>query len=238
MKKRICFVDDDPLEIVRFRSALKSDYDIGAGVTLDDALGDLKARFGSRKPDLFLLDMYFGPTMKEPTRSAIAKADVEVTEAEERIRKLLGRAGIVAKNGFDLAEKVKIQFRRSPVPTAFFSRKAFLDDALEAHKKGLPVVEKPDPKSDDNGTEEEQYTSAMRRSAKLLKEEFDGIISRSSWWYKNQSWLSGFASGFFFLFASFLWDALKEASTQARWGEALGCSLASIVFGFLAWKWR
>ncbi len=61
-----------------------------------------------------------------------------MTKAESKLRERLVEAGIVAQKGFDLAEKVKTRFSHVQIATAFFSRKAFLSDALAAQKKGFP----------------------------------------------------------------------------------------------------
>lgn len=237
-KKRICFVDDDRLEIARFRSALENYYDIGAGGTLDDALQDLESKFKAKKPDLFLLDMYLGPSISDEDRTKIASADYEVTKAESKLRERLVEAGIVAQKGFDLAEKVKTRFSHVQIATAFFSRKAFLSDALAAQKKGLPVIEKPDPGPADKGTEEEQYSSAMNRNADLLREEFEGIISRASWWYRRRAVLSSFASGFCFVFVPMLLEALTHSPTGLDLARIVILLVLSVVFGVLAWKWQ
>jgi hypothetical protein len=237
-KKRICFVDDDRLEIARLRSALGGYYDIGAGGTLDDALRDLESRFKARRPDLFLLDMYLGPSISDEERAKIAHSDYEVTKAEGRLREKLVKAGIVAQRGFELAERVRTQFSHVQIAAAFFSRKAFLGDALAAQKRGLPVIEKPDPGPADTGTEDEQYDSAMKRSADLLREEFEGIISRASWWHRHRAILSSFASGFCFVFVPMLIDALTHSSTSLDWARILILIALSVVFGVLAWRWQ
>ncbi|MGA2207590.1 MAG: hypothetical protein ABSG10_12750, partial [Terracidiphilus sp.] len=164
--------------------------------------------------------------------------DFEVTKSEGELREQLLRAGIVAQKGFDLAEKVKTRFSHVQIATAFFSRKAFLDDALAAQKKGLPVIEKPDPGPADKGTEEEQYNSAMNRNANLLREEFEGIISRASWWYRHRAVLSSFASGFCFVFVPLLLDALTHSPTGHDWARIVILLVLSVVFGVLAWKWQ
>jgi PleD family two-component response regulator len=60
MKKSILFVDDDSREVVRFREVMGTRFGIGAGITLEDALAELRNR-GVTKPDLVLLDLYYGP---------------------------------------------------------------------------------------------------------------------------------------------------------------------------------
>lgn len=237
-KKRICFVDDDRLELARFSSALENHYDIGTGGTLDDAIQDLESKFKAKKPDLFLLDMYLGPSISEEDRAEIAKADYEVTKAEGKLRERLLKAGIVAEKGFELAEKVRTRFSHAQIASAFFSRKAFLNDALAAQKKGLPVVEKPDPGPADKGSEEEQYNSAMNRSADLLREEFEGIISRASWWYRHRAVLSSFASGLCFVFVPMFFEALSHTPSGLDWVRAAILLLLASVFGALAWKWQ
>lgn len=57
MKNSICFVDDDQDEIRRFRDSMGERYTLGAGVTLDQAIEELRQN-RVPKPDLILLDLY------------------------------------------------------------------------------------------------------------------------------------------------------------------------------------
>jgi len=59
MKKAVCFVDDDADELHRFSEFMKDHYIVGAGPTLDKALAELEEQ-RVKKPDLFLLDLYYG----------------------------------------------------------------------------------------------------------------------------------------------------------------------------------
>jgi hypothetical protein len=131
------------------------------------------------------------------------------------------------EQGFDLAKSALDQC--ASAPRVFFSRKAFLSDALKAQKNGLPVVEKPDPDNNDKGTEEVRMDSAMMRAASNLAIEFDAIISRNSWWGRNHAWFSGFALGLFFFFLGLLW----EASSSSSFPHPLSLSLVSVLAAVL-----
>jgi hypothetical protein len=122
-------------------------YAIGAGITLEDALAELRNDGRVIKPDLVLLDLYYGPETRKEMRNEIEKADDELSIAEDKLRKLLEEARQSPDGGFELAEQVHAQIPTSA--RAFFSRKAFLKDALNAQKKELPLVEKPDPDEGD-----------------------------------------------------------------------------------------
>ena len=229
--KKICYVDDDPAEIKRFKSAFQGRYVVGAGVTLDDAMKDLAS-----KPDLFLLDLYYGPAISREQRKKIADADDEISAAEERLRILLLEADLSPEKGFDLAVAANRRFPR--VPRVFFSRKASLVDALKAQKTGLPVVEKPDPNELDSGSVEDRYNAAMKRSAEDLKREFDDIMDRQSWWGQNHAWFSGLAFGFLFFFVQIMWDGIKSDPSNSKPLVIVSYSILSLACVVLAWIWR
>ena len=57
-KYALCFVDDDPDELARFKKFLGKHYFIGVGTTPARAMRDLKKTYNG-KVDLFVLDMFF-----------------------------------------------------------------------------------------------------------------------------------------------------------------------------------
>ena len=57
-KLALCVVDDDPDELARFERYMKKEFYFGIGSCVDDAQRDLESKH-KRKPDLFVLDMYF-----------------------------------------------------------------------------------------------------------------------------------------------------------------------------------
>lgn len=75
--KSICFVDDDREELRRFLECLGDRYIIGAATSLDEAIGELRRR-RARKPDLFVLDLYYGPAMSDAMREAIGAVDQQI----------------------------------------------------------------------------------------------------------------------------------------------------------------
>ncbi len=231
-KKCICFVDDDPAEVSRFKKVFKKLFTVGVGGDVDLALEDLK-RSGGKRPNLFLLDMYFGPHVKPEYRNPIADLDKKIAIAEAELRALLAKALISAEKGFEQVGTVRARLRQ--VPIAFFSRKAFLKDALRAHKQGLPVIEKPDPDESDEGTDDEGYDRAMERSANDLAIDFGLIIDRSKWWARNRKWFGGMLAGFIFFFLGVSWDAWKGQDwTHSLWVPSLA---ASIICFLISLKW-
>lgn len=206
-KAAICFVDDDPEELIRFRESLEHYYIVGTGPTLDEALDKLRAqRVG--KPDLFLLDLYYGPDTSEVQRAKITALDGELSAVETRMRALLLDAGQSTKGGFDLAGEVEKRFPQ--IPRVLFSRKAFVEDALDAQKKGLPLLAKPDPTAEDTGaTDKERKDKAFARHADEIKRFLDGKINLNTWWVRNRTRVESFATGFFFFFVKIVWDFWK-----------------------------
>jgi hypothetical protein len=186
MQKSVCYVDDDKDEIRRFRNTFQDRYILGTGTTLTDALSDLRDKRIS-KPDLFLLDLYFGPIPKDDERRKMLEADAKLTEQEHEVRQLLAAFGQRPEGGFSLADDAA---RRCPrVPRVFFSRKAFLEDALKAQEKGLPVLEKPDPVGG------EDHDTALKRNAQEIIRKIDQIIHQNSFWVRHRQRIEGFIGG-------------------------------------------
>ncbi|HTC94265.1 MAG TPA: hypothetical protein VK699_12565 [Terriglobales bacterium] len=232
-KKTICFVDDDPGELERFRDVMSDRYIVGTGEVLEDALQNL----GGRRPDFFLLDLVYGKAMSQSVRNEISAADEELTQAEEKIRRLLCSAGQSADGGFDLARRVHEMY--PGVPRAFFSRKAFLGDALKAHEQGLPVLEKPDPDASDIGTsEEERYRSALKRSKNLVAGKINQMIESSKWWVRNREWVRGLALGIFFALFELGRDLWKIEQLGIRWAAESTIMVGMVVTFVLAWPRR
>jgi hypothetical protein len=207
VKKAVCFVDDDPDEIDRFRKSMKDRYIVGAGVTLEEALAELKQQ-GIKKPRLFLLDLYYGPQADQRLRAKIAEKDEKLTQAENEVRALLLEAKISHNQGFSLSEEVGKQFRG--VPQAFFSRKAFLEDALAAQRRGLPLLEKPDPAVGDKGDIKERYDAAFERSRDQIAEWIDSMIRKNTFWVRYRQYIEGFVMGFFFFLVKVVWDLITK----------------------------
>ena len=75
-KPPLCFVDDGPDEIRRFKSTFGDRFTIGAGQTLDDALRDLRSQ-GEDEPSLCVLDMYFPRKSDPKMRLTLARFEME-----------------------------------------------------------------------------------------------------------------------------------------------------------------
>jgi hypothetical protein len=183
MKKSICYVDDDSDELRRFRNTFQDRYILGIGTTLTDALDDLRNKRIS-KPDFFLLDLYFGPILTDDERRKMLEADTKLTERENEVRQLLAAFGQKPEGGFSLAEDAA---RRCPrVPRVFFSRKAFLEDAMKAQEKGLALLEKPNPVGG------EDHDTALERNAQEVSRKIDQIIYQNSFWVRQRQRIEGF----------------------------------------------
>jgi len=203
--KSICYVDDDESEIGRFRKTFKDIYIIGAGTTFDDAIKELKKQ-GVSKPDLVLLDLYFGPKPVEKKRQEMLEADAELAEKEREVRTLLFDSGQTPENGFKLADDAAELFPR--VPRAFFSRRAYLEDAMRAHDEGLKLLEKADPGTDGD------YDKALEANKDTIRSKIDRIIYRNSFWVRNRQRVEGFIVGILAAVAKFGWDVLTGGHPQ------------------------
>ena len=124
-KHSLCFVDDDPEELQRFQESFKSLFVVGVGQTLDDALADLR-RQGPRKPDLFVLDMYFpeGSLNTKAEQEELRLAWSEYNSAHANFMSVLARLRQTSKGGYALAENVQKKCRSRNY--VFFTRKATL----------------------------------------------------------------------------------------------------------------
>jgi hypothetical protein len=200
MTKSILYVDDDEAEIKRFRKNLGDRYIIGAGTTLEAAIRDLKDK-RITKPDLVLLDLYFGPNPKPAKRAEMLAADQELAEMERKVRTLLLACGLKPEAGFDLATDAAKLFPR--VPRVFFSRRAFLEDASKANEIGLVVLEKPDPAPG------ETYDTVYPDYKDIIAGKLDAIIRQSSFWFRNRQRFEGFVIGLLGVVAKIAWDAWK-----------------------------
>lgn len=206
-RKAVCFVDDDADEVSRFRTFMRDHYIVGAGTTLARAIDELQDQ-RVKKPDIFLLDLYYGPETTEAMRARIDALDEELSDSERKMRELLVEAGQSPQGGFDLSEEIRSRFPR--VPRAFFSRKAFLEDALRAQDEGLPVLEKPDSHAADTGaTKKERYDAAFERHAVEIARWLDRKINLNTWWVRHREKLGSFAMGFFFFLLKVGWDIWK-----------------------------
>jgi hypothetical protein len=197
--KKVCYVDDDESEIRRFRKVFGKIYIIGAGTTLSAAIEDLKQKQVS-KPDIFLLDLYFGPKPNEKKRQEMLKADAELAKKEREVRDLVFQSGQSAKGGFDLADHASKLFPR--VPRAFFSRRAYLEDAMEVHEKGMKLLEKADPEED------EDYDKALESNKNTIRSKIDSIIDSNGFWVRNRKQILGFLAGLSLFVAKTGWDWL------------------------------
>jgi len=143
----VCFVDDDPEELRRFRRLLASRFLVGAGSSLDGALADLRAQ-GRERPDVFALDLYFpeGEPNTEAERAELGRAWARFLEARAELAAVLARLRQSPAGGLGLARRIGGEF--PGVPVAFFTRKGSLEDAIAALEAGAAaIVKKPDPDS-------------------------------------------------------------------------------------------
>ena len=203
----ICFVDDDPAELKRFRDALAGRFVIGAGQDPNSALADLKAK-GRNVPDLFLLDLYFpqGGALPESALSELHTARGVYLKAEREFRALLAQQGQSAEGGFRLARDIR---KNHKIGVAFFTRKGILEDAISAYEDhgAVSVIKKPDPDLEDLDADQlpAAYDRAMQEQAELLAGQISRAIGRSSWWGQHRDHILGFALG---LIASLLATAI------------------------------
>jgi hypothetical protein len=202
MRKRrsLCFVDDDPTELARFKTAMAGDYFVGAGTSLTRALNDLKTVQGSRRVDLYVLDMYYP---REGTNSPeelarLGQAWDKFREADRALRKVLSDLGQSIEGGLKLAKEIGSRGLHSRTPFVFFTRKGNLLDAITAyeHSEALSVIKKPDPRDDfDESSRSVAYDKAMIADKSSLTRAFDSAIHRGGFWFRHKHHIEGFIIG-------------------------------------------
>jgi CheY-like chemotaxis protein len=177
VRRRLCFIDDEQSELSRVDRALSQDFDVGAGPNLDSAVRRLRGR-----PQLFVLDMYYGPETKNDDRTRVSDAWRELIDAQRKFYELLRSLGQSADGGLELADHVR---RRYPdVPIVFFTRKGSLEDADRAFRAGATaVLKKPDARvpADRSVAPEAALDQAMMAYRGELARRLRYIIDQHAW---------------------------------------------------------
>lgn len=206
-KRSLCFIDDDPNELARFKQAVGREFLVGVGTSHDKALEDLKTQ-GRRHVDLYVLDMYLpneGINTSEEL-SKLGKAWDAFCTAEDALKTVLAELGQSSAGGRALARQISSRRSFARTPFVFFTRKGTLLDAIEAyeHTGALSVIKKPDPRQPvDEAHRTKAYDDAMIENRDALIRDFESAIHRASLWYKYKAQLPGFVSGV--VSSAFVW---------------------------------
>ena len=215
-KPPLCFVDDGPDEIRRFKSTFGDRFTIGAGQTLDDALRDLRSQ-GEDEPSLCVLDMYFPRNrMNTPEELAsLSEARQRFLEAENEYRLTLARFEQSSDGGFQLANSVR-QRLGSNTGIVFFTRKGTLDDAIQAYEQYdvLSVIKKPDPTAEEAKQLgiENSYDAALEEMGPFIYGRIDRAIRKASFWGRYRDRLTFLMLG---ILASIIAGAVPYAVDRA-----------------------
>jgi hypothetical protein len=223
MSRKLCFVDDDRNELERFKQAIASDeLLVGTGTTVGEALNNLKGQGKRRllgllppsRPDLFVLDMYYGGSSSDVQLAKLDKAWDEFRAAEAVFKKTLAELGQSFSGGRALAQQVSSQHPLVATPFVFFTRKGTLLEVIEAYEqtKALSVIKKPDPELPVNESERRQaYDRAMIDNRDNVLRALEHALHRASFRYRHGGVLSGIFIG---VVASAIFAAI------AWWGDA------------------
>jgi response regulator RpfG family c-di-GMP phosphodiesterase len=198
-KRSLCFVDDDPAELARFKRAVGSQFVVGAGTTLTMALEDLKAQ-GRRRVDLYVLDMYFpNEGMNTPEElSKLGKAWDAFCTAEDALKSVLAELGQNFAGGRALATQITSRSLFTRKPFVFFTRKGNLLDAIEAYERtgALSVIKKPNPRQPvDEAQRTQAYDDAMVDNRDFLIRALESAIHRGGLWYEYKAEFLAFFVG-------------------------------------------
>ena len=196
-KSVVCFVDDNPHEIKRFRKYLKKYFVIGSGTSISDALKDLNKQ-GYKKPDLFILDLYFpdGPRHTEEEIMELCRAREALLDAEGEFVMHMAKLRLSSHGGLKLASDLRERWGAHPF--IYFTRKGTLEESVRCLKQGaLKVIKKPDPNKREKECEtvRKAYDLAFKNNAGKIAFEIEDAIRTSSWWWRNKSAVGGFVLG-------------------------------------------
>ena len=178
----LCVVDDDAAELARFRKYLKEYFDIGIGSSVEDSQKDLEQRH-QRKPDLFVLDMYFPTKVNtDADRAALDQKWEDYCAAEGKWKTALLQLGQSLKGGRALAKQVRSLGKRF----VFITRKGNLNDGIEAYEQigALSVIRKPDPPLSVGAPRSKKQTQkardhAMKELANNVRDEIKSAVQRA-----------------------------------------------------------
>jgi CheY-like chemotaxis protein len=177
----VCFVDDDPDDLRRFKKHFSTSYFIGVGTNFPRALQDLRKTHAG-KPDLFVLDMYFPNRVNtEVERHALDETWEKLCVANNEMSAVLAKMEQTTDGGRRLAQHAKSQKR----PFVFFTRKGDLAGAIEAYENigALSVIKKPDPPIPSNKRSKLQIKAArdeaMKKLSEQIREKIDQAITRA-----------------------------------------------------------
>lgn len=192
----VCFVDDDPEEIRRFRQAFGSQFQVACGTSLKAAMQEVRS-LKAKRPDLFLLDMYF-PEHGLPSESELKtlhSARADFLKAQSIFHGVLRELGQTHRGGLSLAQDVRSISKRSAL--AFFSRKATLEDVLDVYDKlGIvPILKKPDPREPNPIDLQHAYDEALAGSAGGLADHMMRAIRAATLWGRYRDIIIGFCVG-------------------------------------------
>jgi CheY-like chemotaxis protein len=187
----LCFIDDDPTEIARFVKTFEKDFLIGTGTTITEAEASLREQ-GGKKPDLYLLDLYYSADSRASTREQLDKlaaARQKLLKAESAFRKQLAELGQYPEGGYKLAEQLTSKSWFGKPRYVFFTRKGTIEDENRALRQGaIKVIKKPDPNDEQMKAASlaEAYSLALESRSAFVKRDIEEAIEQSSWWRRWQ----------------------------------------------------
>ena len=186
-KPVLCFIDDDEDELHRFENAMQSHFTCVTATTLDDCGHKLSE--SGRKPDLWVLDLYFPAPGISTSRAQIEEMGAKYADLEQRLRDFrsyLASIGQGADGGLDLLRKCPLHAR---APVVMFTRKGTLDDAIRCLDAGATaVLKKPMPSALKGSTAEKkaQLDRALVDRTPYLAEQFRHAIRANTFWHKHK----------------------------------------------------
>lgn len=193
-KSVVLFIDDDQAELDRFNNAFGSEFECVVGTTASICDADLSER--KLKPDLCVLDLYFGSEDHPNSPQEIQDMAIKYAELDRVTRDFtafLETIGQGSEWGLKLLNECQDKYK---VPVVMLTRKGTLKDAIECFDNGaMAVLKKPMPNEmpEPEGLKE-ALDESMVQSSKNLADRFHRAIDTNSFRNKHRAWL-GFTAG-------------------------------------------
>jgi hypothetical protein len=145
--KKICFIDDQADEIQLFKDAYSERFEVIAKTNFDECQKEIVLRKW-KKPDLFVLDLYFprgkpdeatlkllrtAPVDFILDQASIEKAVYNCERANARLEAILQAYRQSPEGGLELSRLARKHY--SKVPMVFYSRQPTSDDYLRAMRE-------------------------------------------------------------------------------------------------------
>ena len=198
----VCFIDDDPDELERFRTAMSGRYQVITATNMT-ACRDQLATLGRKRPDLWVLDLFF------PIDEGAGNTPEQLTEMNSKYLALYEQVNAFSaflrsiNQGPEGGRKKLRECRSIGSPVVMLTRKGSLDDVVSCLDDGAAaVLKKPMPagRPSDPNAMKAAMDRAMADNAGYLIDHFENVIREHRHWARHRAkyiFIFGIALGTF-----------------------------------------